>query len=81
MVLDPRVAERMRRFELSAADEERAERIAEGKEGVLGRPVGEGQEESLLSLSGVLGMVGLGSKESGGQKPGWVQGEEGDEEA
>ncbi|MCJ1364092.1 mitochondrial import inner membrane translocase subunit tim54 [Acarospora aff. strigata] len=81
VVLDPRVAERMRRFELSAADEERAERIAEGKEGVLGRPVGEGQEESLLSLSGVLGMVGLGSKESGGQKPGWVQGEEGDEEA
>jgi len=75
VVVDPRIGERMRRFELAPADEERAKRIAEGKEGVLGQPVVE--EESVLNS--LLARVGWGTKEEG-VKPGWVQGEEGSEE-
>ncbi|KAI9840040.1 MAG: hypothetical protein M1819_000232 [Sarea resinae] len=37
MVLDPRIAARMRRFELEAAEEARAQRILEGKEDVKGQ--------------------------------------------
>ncbi|KAI9878770.1 MAG: mitochondrial import inner membrane translocase subunit tim54 [Pleopsidium flavum] len=75
VVVDPRIAERMRRFELAPADHERAERIAEGKEGALGETLVE--NESLLS--GLLARVGWGRKKEG-RKPGWVQGDEGTEE-
>jgi len=77
VVLDPRVADRMRRFELTSADEERAARIEQGKEGVLGEEEVLRGEEGVWSR--VFAMVGLsGGKE--GPKPGWVQGEEGDDE-
>lgn len=36
MVIDPRIGERMRRFMLTQEDEERAERIYQGREGVKG---------------------------------------------
>ncbi|KAI9700210.1 MAG: mitochondrial import inner membrane translocase subunit tim54 [Bogoriella megaspora] len=37
MVMDGRISERMRRFRLEMKDEERAERIGEGREGIKGR--------------------------------------------
>ncbi|KZF22286.1 hypothetical protein L228DRAFT_149814 [Xylona heveae TC161] len=41
IVLDDRIATRMRRFELEQDQEQRANRIAEGKEGVLGAEVSD----------------------------------------
>lgn len=47
VVLDPRLAERMRRFELTAEEEGRSTRIAEGKERELGRVLENEQGEEL----------------------------------
>ncbi len=80
VVLDPRVAGRMRRFELVGAEEERARRIAEGGEGELGQEeVGVVRREEGVVRRG-LTMLGLGGWAKEGVKPGWVQGEEGEDE-
>jgi import inner membrane translocase subunit TIM54 len=58
VVLDPRIAERMNRFELDAEDEARARRIGEGKEGK-----GGGKPEVRGFWEKVLGKLGWGEKE------------------
>lgn len=79
VVLDPRVAGRMRRFELAGGEEERARRIEEGREGGLGQEVGVvGGEEGMVWRG--LAMLGLGGGAREGVRPGWVQGEEGEDE-
>lgn len=44
MVLDPRIAERMRRFELAGEKEERMQRILEGREGLIRRSSEDGEK-------------------------------------
>jgi import inner membrane translocase subunit TIM54 len=57
VVLDPRIAERMSKFELDPEEEARAERIKEGKEGVRGEgpPVKVGMWEGLMKRFGLKG--------------------------
>ena len=70
IVLDPRIANRMRRAYLSAEEEERANRIGEGKEYILGedRPnvpfwkqmwikYGYGEDEETLKRKPILGNI------------------------
>lgn len=42
MVIDPRIGQRMRRFELASGDEERARAIWKGAKGIPGRRLGDG---------------------------------------
>ncbi|KAI9722299.1 MAG: hypothetical protein M1812_001771 [Candelaria pacifica] len=46
VVIDPRIAARMRKFELDPAEEARAAKIAEGKEGMLGETAYNGEVTS-----------------------------------
>jgi mitochondrial import inner membrane translocase subunit TIM54 len=59
VVLDPRIAERMSRFEIDPAEEERARRIAEGKEGVGGGP----PEVTKPWWETVAGKLGIGAED------------------
>ncbi len=49
VVMDPRIAERMRRFELSSEEEERAKRIAQGSEQSRAVPVMDLRSEPVIT--------------------------------